>query len=128
MNDPISDMLTRIRNANRALLPGVDMPHSKIKESIAGILKREGYINDFAVEGKLPRTIKLTLKYQGKKSVIEGMRRVSTPGLRRYVRSTDIPRVRGGLGVAVLSTSEGLMTGNQARKKNIGGELLCYVW
>jgi small subunit ribosomal protein S8 len=128
MNDPISDMLTRIRNANLALLPGVDMPHSKIKESIAGILKREGYINDFAVEGKLPRTIKLTLKYQGKKSVIEGMRRVSTPGLRRYVRSTDIPRVRGGLGVAVLSTSEGLMTGNQARKKNIGGELLCYVW
>jgi len=128
MNDPISDMLTRIRNANRALLPGVEVPHSKIKESIAGILKREGYINDFAVEGKLPRTIKMKLKYQGKKSVIEGLRRISTPGLRRYVRSTDIPRVRGGLGVAVLSTSEGLMTGNQARKKNIGGELLCYVW
>jgi small subunit ribosomal protein S8 len=128
MNDPISDMLTRIRNANRALLPGVEVPHSKIKESIAGILKREGYINDFAIEGKLPRTIKMKLKYQGKKSVIEGLRRISTPGLRRYVRSTDIPRVRGGLGVAVLSTSEGLMTGNQARKKNIGGELLCYVW
>ena len=128
MNDPISDMLARIRNANRALLPGVDVPHSKIKESIAGILKREGYINDFAVEGKIPRTIKVKLKYQGKKSVIEGMRRVSTPGLRRYVRSTEIPRVRGGLGVAVLSTSEGLMTGNQARKKNIGGELLCFVW
>jgi small subunit ribosomal protein S8 len=128
MNDPISDMLTRIRNANQALLPGVEMPHSKIKESIAGILKREGYINDFAVEGKIPRLIKLKLKYQGKKSVIEGMRRVSTPGLRRYVHATDIPRVRGGLGVAVLSTSEGLMTGNQARKKNIGGELLCFVW
>ena len=128
MNDPISDMLTRIRNANRALLPGVDMPHSKIKESIAGILKREGYINDFAVEGKIPRTLKMKLKYQGKKSVIEGLRRISSPGLRRYVRSTDIPRVRGGLGVAVLSTSEGLMTGNQARKKNIGGELICYVW
>jgi small subunit ribosomal protein S8 len=128
MNDPISDMLTRIRNANRALLPSVEVPHSKMKESIAGILKREGYINDFAVEGQIPRVIKLKLKYQGKKSVIEGLRRVSTPGLRRYVGSTDIPRVRGGLGVAVLSTSEGMMTGNQARKKNLGGELVCYVW
>jgi small subunit ribosomal protein S8 len=128
MNDPISDMLTRIRNANRALLPSVDVPHSKMKESIAGILKREGYINDFAVEGNVPKLIKLRLKYQGKKSVIEGLRRVSTPGLRRYVGSTDIPRVRGGLGVAVLSTSEGIMTGNQARKKNLGGELVCYVW
>jgi len=128
MNDPISDMLTGIRNANRALLPSVDVPHSKMKESIAGILKREGYINDFAVEGALPKLIKLRLKYQGKKSVIEGLRRISTPGLRRYVGSTDIPRVRGGLGVAVLSTSEGIMTGNQARKKNLGGELVCYVW
>jgi len=121
-------MLTRIRNANLALLPTVEVPHSKMKESIAGILKREGYINDFAVEGQVPRLIKLKLKYQGKKSVIEGLRRVSSPGLRRYVGATDIPRVRGGLGVAVLSTSEGMMTGNQARKKNIGGELVCYVW
>ncbi len=128
MNDPISDMLTRIRNANQALLPAVEMPHSKIKESIAAILKREGYISDFAVEGKLPRTIKMKLKYQGKKSVIEGLKRVSTPGLRRYVGSTEIPRVRGGLGVSMLSTSEGLMTGTQARKKNLGGELICYVW
>jgi small subunit ribosomal protein S8 len=128
MTDPISDMLARIRNANRALLPGVEVPHSKIKESIASILKKEGYINDFAVEGKIPKTIKVKLKYQGKKSIIEGLKRVSTPGLRRYVGSTDIPRVRGGLGVAVLSTSEGVMTGVQARKKNIGGELLCYVW
>jgi small subunit ribosomal protein S8 len=128
MTDPISDMLTRIRNANRALLPGVELPHSKIKESIASILKKEGYINDFAVEGKTAKTIKVKLKYQGKKSIIEGLRRVSTPGLRRYVGSTDIPRVRGGMGVAVLSTSEGVMTGVQARKKNIGGELLCYVW
>ena len=128
MNDPISDMLCRIRNANRALLPAVEIPHSKMKESIAGILKREGYIADFAVEGKTMKTLKLKLKYQGKKSIIEGMQRVSTPGLRRYVGSTEIPRVRGGLGVAVVSTSEGLMTGNQARKKNIGGELLCYVW
>ena len=128
MTDPISDMLARIRNANRALLPTVEIPHSKIKESIAGILKREGYIQDFGVEGKIPKKIKLRLKYQGKKSVIEGLRRISTPGLRRYVGSTDIPRVLGGMGVAVLSTSEGVMTGNQARKKNIGGELVCYVW
>ena len=128
MTDPISDMLTRIRNANRALLPTIEMPHSKMKESIATILKQEGYIADFAVEGKTVRTMKMKLKYQGKKSVIEGLRRISTPGLRRYVGATDIPRVRGGLGVAVVSTSEGLMTGSEARKKNIGGELLCYVW
>ena len=128
MNDPISDMLSRIRNANRALLPGVELPHSKIKESLAGILKREGYIAEVAVEGKLPKVLKLKLKYQGKKSVIEGLRRVSSPGLRRYVGADAIPRVRGGLGVGIVSTSEGLMTDNQARKKNIGGELLCYVW
>lgn len=128
MNDPISDMLTRIRNANRALLPAVDVPHSKMKESIAGILKKEGYISDFAIEGQPRRTLRLKLKYQGKKSVIEGLRRVSTPGLRRYVGSREIPRVRGGLGVTVISTSEGLMTGMQARKKNLGGEVLCYVW
>ena len=99
-----------------------------MKESLANILKREGYINDFAVEGKLPKKLKMKLKYQGKKSVIEGLRRISSPGLRRYVGATEIPRVRGGLGVAVISTSEGIMTGNQARKKNIGGELICYVW
>jgi small subunit ribosomal protein S8 len=128
MNDPISDMLARIRNANRALLPAVEMPHSRMKEGIAGILKREGYIADFAVEGKVPRTIKVRLKYQGKKSVIEGMRRVSTPGLRRYVGADEIPRVRGGLGVAVVSTSEGLLSDTQARRKNLGGELICYVW
>jgi len=128
MNDPISDLLTRIRNANRALLPTVELPHSKIKESIVGILKREGYITDFAVEGKLSKTIKLKLKYQGKKSIIEGLQRVSTPGLRRYVGATEIPRVRGGLGVAVVSTSEGLLTDVQARRKKIGGELICYVW
>ncbi len=128
MNDPISDMLTRIRNANLALLPTTELPHSKMKESIAGILKREGYITDYAIEGKPGKCIKLKLKYQGKRSVIEGLRRVSSPGLRRYVAATEIPRVRGGLGVAVVSTSEGLMTGTQARKKNLGGELLCYVW
>ena len=128
MNDPISDMLTRIRNAQRALLPSVDVPHSKMKESIAGILKREGYIQDVSIDAKPLKSLKLKLKYQGKRSVIEGLRRISRPGLRRYVGATEIPRVRGGLGVAVVSTSEGVMTGTQARKKNIGGELLCYVW
>ena len=129
MIDPISDMLTRIRNGGRALLPAVEMPHSKIKESIANILKKEGYIADVAVDGKgAKKAIKLKLKYEGKKCVIEGLKRVSSPGLRRYVGSTEIPRVRGGLGVAVVSTSEGLMTGTQAKKKNIGGELLCYIW
>ena len=128
MVDPIADMLTRIRNAQRALLPTVELPHSRMKESIAQILKKEGYVTEVAVEGKTMRTIKLKLKYQGKKSVIEGLRRVSRPGLRQYVGATEIPRVRGGLGVAVVSTPEGVMTGNQARKKNIGGELLCYIW
>lgn len=128
MNDPISDMLTRIRNASRALLPNVEVPHSRLKESLAGILRKEGYIAEYSVEGKLPKKIKLRLKYQGKKSIIEGLQRVSTPGLRRYVGATDIPRVRGGLGVSVISTSEGVMTGTQARKKNLGGELICYVW
>src|SRR2546423_1506836 len=128
MTDPIADMLARIRNANRALLPTVEMPHSKMKESIANILKREGYIADFAIENKFPKKLKMKLKYQGKKSVIEGMRRVSSPGLRRYVGATDIPRVRGGLGVAVVSTSQGVMSDTQARKSKIGGELLCYVW
>jgi small subunit ribosomal protein S8 len=128
MTDPISDMLTRIRNANQALLPVVELPHSKVKESIAQILKKEGYVSDVNVEGKAKKTIKLKMKYQGRKGVIEGLRRVSTPGLRRYTGSTEIPRVRGGLGVAIVSTSEGVMTGTQARNKNIGGELLCYIW
>jgi small subunit ribosomal protein S8 len=128
MTDPISDMLTRIRNANQALLPDVTMGHSKMKESIAQILKREGYLAEVAIEGKGIRTLKLKLKYQGRKGVIEGLRRVSSPGLRRYVGSTEIPRVLGGMGIAILSTPQGLMTGIQARKANVGGELLCFVW
>jgi small subunit ribosomal protein S8 len=128
MTDPISDMLTRIRNAHRALLPALEMPHSKVKESIAGILKKEGYIAEVSVEGKPMKKLKLKLKYQGKKGVIEGLRRVSSPGLRRYVGATEIPRVRGGLGTAIVSTSQGVMSGTQARKNNLGGELLCYVW
>jgi small subunit ribosomal protein S8 len=128
MSDPISDMLTRIRNGGRAQLPAVEMPHSRIKENIAKILKSEGYVSDVAVEGSNLKKIKVRLKYNGKKSVIEGLKRISKPGLRKYVGSTEIPRVRGGLGVAVVSTSEGLMTDVQARKKNLGGELLCYIW
>jgi small subunit ribosomal protein S8 len=128
MTDPISDMLTRIRNAHRALLPALELPHSNVKESIATILKKEGYLADVSVEGKPLKKLKLKLKYQGKKGVIEGLRRVSSPGLRRYVGATEIPRVRGGLGTAIVSTSQGVMSGTQARKNNLGGELLCYVW
>ena len=128
MSDPISDMLTRIRNAGAAQLPTLELPHSRIKESVAKILKAEGYVAEVGVEGETKKKIKIRLKFNGKKSVIEGLKRVSTPGLRRYVGATEIPRVRGGLGVAIVSTSEGLMTGQQARKKNLGGELLCYIW
>jgi small subunit ribosomal protein S8 len=128
MTDPISDMLTRLRNGGRALQPHIELPHSRLKESIAKILKTEGYVSEVAVEGKIPKKIKIRLKYNGKKNVIEGLKRVSKPGLRKYVGATEIPRVRGGLGVAVLSTPEGVMTDVQARKKNLGGELLCYIW
>lgn len=128
MTDPISDMLTRIRNASQALQPTVQLPHSRLKESLAGILKKEGYIADVSVEGAAVKTLKLKLKYQGKKGVIEGLRRVSRPGLRRYVGAETMPRVRGGLGTAIVSTSQGVMSGQQARKNNLGGELLCYVW
>ena len=128
MSDPISDMLTRIRNAGAAQLPSVELPHSRIKESVAKLLQQQGYITDVAVEGDTKKKLKLRLKFNGKKSVIEGLKRVSKPGLRRYVGATEIPRVRGGLGVAIVSTSEGLLTDQQARKKNLGGELLCYIW
>ena len=121
-------MLTRIRNAGAAHLPVVALPHSRIKESVARVLAAEGYLADVAVEGEVKKTIKLRLKFNGKKSVIEGLKRVSKPGLRRYVGATEIPRVRGGLGVAILSTPEGVFTDAQARKKNLGGELLCYIW
>jgi small subunit ribosomal protein S8 len=128
MSDPISDMLTRIRNAGRALLPAVELPHSRMKESVAKILKTEGYVADVAVEGNKIKKLKIRLKYQGKKGVIEGLKRVSRPGLRRYVGATEIPRVLSGMGVSILSTPEGVMTGALAKKKNLGGELLCYVW
>ncbi|HXR08756.1 MAG TPA: 30S ribosomal protein S8 [Candidatus Acidoferrum sp.] len=128
MNDPISDLLTRLRNAGQAFLPVVELPHSKMKEAIAQLLKREGYLSDVAVEGKPVKKLKIKLKYAGRKPVIEGSRRVSSPGLRRYVGATEVPRVRGGMGTSILSTPEGIMTGTQARKKNVGGELLCEVW
>jgi small subunit ribosomal protein S8 len=128
MSDPISDLLTRIRNAGAAQLPTVELPHSRIKESVAKLLQQQGYITDVSVEGDTKKKLKLRLKFNGKKSVIEGLKRVSKPGLRRYVGATEIPRVRGGLGVAIVSTSEGLLTDQQARKKNLGGELLCYIW
>jgi small subunit ribosomal protein S8 len=129
MSDPISDMLTRIRNAGAAQLPSVELPHSRIKESVAKLLQQQGYITDVSVEGDTKKKkLKMRLKFNGKKSVIEGLKRVSKPGLRRYVGATEIPRVRGGLGVAIVSTSEGLLTDQQARKKNLGGELLCYIW
>ena len=126
--DPIADMLTRIRNGAKALRPVVEVPHSRIKERIAGILRKEGYLADCSVEGQRIKTLKLKLKYEGKKNVIAGLRRVSRPGLRSYVGADEIPRIRGGLGVMIISTPEGVMTGRQARKKNLGGELLCAVW
>ena len=128
MNDPVADMLTRVRNANLALIPDVEVSHSKMKESIAGILKKEGYIADCHVEGKTAKKIKLKLKFQGRKGIIAGLKRVSRPGLRRYVGATEIPRVLGGMGTAIVSTSRGVMTGVQARKQSLGGELLCYIW
>lgn len=128
MTDPIADMLARVRNAQRALQPEVVVPHSRLKESIARLLKKEGYLAEVTVEGQAVKTLKLKLKYQGKKGVIEGLRRISKPGLRRYVGVDEIPRVRGGVGVALLSTPAGVMTGAQARKRRVGGELLCMVW
>ena len=110
------------------MLPTIELPHSRIKADIAAILKKEGYIHEFSVEGKPLKTLKLKLKYTGKTAVIEGIRRISTPGLRRYVGATEIPRVRGGLGISIVSTSQGVMSGHEARKKNVGGELVCYVW
>ena len=128
MTDPISDMLTRIRNASLALVPDVEVSHSRMKESIAGILKKEGYIADCSVEGKTAKKIKLKLKFQGRKGIIVGLKRVSKPGLRRYVGAGEIPRVLGGMGTAIMSTSRGVMTGVQARKQSLGGELICYIW
>lgn len=128
MTDPISDMLTRIRNANLALLPTVELSHSKMKESIAKLLKREGYIEDCSVESKGRKMLRLKLKYSGRKGVIAGLRRVSKPGLRHYVGATEMPKVLRGMGTAIVSTPKGVMTGTDAQKENVGGEVLCFVW
>lgn len=128
MHDPISDLLTRIRNAGTAGHAEVSVPHSAFKESIARVLTQEGYLTAVNVEGEAKKSLKISLRYQGRKSVITGLRQVSSPGLRRYVNSREIPRVLGGMGVAVLSTPRGVMTDVQARKSNLGGEVVCFVW
>jgi small subunit ribosomal protein S8 len=132
MTDPIADMLTRIRNANTAMHDTVKMPGSKLKASLADVLKREGYIAGFEVSpsSKGPGSVlEITLKYSSDRTrTIAGLRRVSKPGLRIYARADGMPRVLGGMGVAVLSTSQGLMTDGEARKRRVGGEVLCYVW
>jgi len=130
--DPIADMLTRIRNANMAALTEVEMPSSKLKAELAKLLKSEGYVEDYAVvqkENSNFKTLKISLKYDEKsKPVISNLKRVSRPGLRNYCKAKDIPQVLGGMGIAIISTSKGLLTDRKARKENVGGEILCYVW
>ena len=129
VQDKIADMLTRIRNANQMRYEEVRVPSSKIKKEIARILKDEGYIVDYKVEDENTQgTIVLTLKYKDKERVISGLKRISKPGLRVYCNSEDIPQVLNGLGIAIISTSKGIMTDKQARKENIGGEVLAYIW
>ena len=133
MTDPIADMLTRLRNANQAYHETTSMPHSKIKARIAEILKEQGYIAGYEVlepaEGEVGKTLKVTLKYGAdRQRAIAGLRRISKPGLRVYAKSNDLPRVLGGMGIAIISTSQGLMTDKQAHQKSVGGEVLAYVW
>ncbi|SHM85559.1 SSU ribosomal protein S8P [Caldanaerovirga acetigignens] len=130
VTDPIADLLTRIRNANNAGHPTVEVPCSKIKRAIVETLKNEGFIQDYEIieDGK-QGIIKIYLKYgPNKERVITGIKRISKPGLRIYVRKDQIPKVLGGLGIAILSTSKGIMTDKQARKEGVGGEVICYVW
>jgi small subunit ribosomal protein S8 len=132
MTDPIADMLTRIRNANIAMHDDVRMPSSNLKEALAGVLATEGYIEAFDVEenpDKPGKTLHVRMKYSPDRArTISGLKRVSKPGLRVYSRSTEVPRVLGGLGVAVISTSQGLLSDREARRRKVGGEVLCYVW
>ena len=130
MTDPIADMLTRLRNANSAYHDTVSMPYSRLKANIAEILQQEGYIASFAAaDAEVGRTLTLRLKYgPHRERSIAGLRRVSKPGLRVYAKSTNLPRVLGGLGIAILSTSSGLLTDRQAAKNGVGGEVLAYVW
>lgn len=127
--DPIADMLTRIRNANQQKHETVSIPYSNLKNDLANILKDEGFVTDFVVneEGN-HKNIVITLKYKGNERVITGLKRVSKPGLRQYAKVNEIPKVLNGLGIVVLSTSQGLMTDKEARAKNIGGEVLAYIW
>ena len=130
MTDPIADMLTRIRNANMVGHESVDVPASKMKKSIAEILLNEGYIKGYdLIEDNKQGIIRIQMKYgQNKERVITGIKKISKPGLRVYAKTEDIPRVLGGLGIAIVSTSQGVITDKEARKKNIGGEVICYVW
>ncbi len=130
ISDPIADMLTRIRNASRARHTDVIVPASRTRREIARILKDEGFIADVHEEQAGPgHTLRLTLKYvDGKAPVVSGLKRISKPGLRVYARKTDIPRMLGGLGIVIVSTSQGIMTGAQARRAELGGEVLAYVW
>jgi len=131
MSDPIADMLTRIRNANTAKHDTVDIPLSKIKLSIAEILKNEGYIADYEVVGEdVHKNIHITLKYSNNKAnrILTGLKKISKPGLRVYAGAEDLPKVLGGLGIAIISTNEGVLTDKQAREKNVGGEVLAFVW
>ena len=130
MTDPIADMLTRLRNANMAYHNTVAMPHSKLKANIAKILEEQGYINGSAVaDAEVGKTLTLSLKYgPNRERSLAGVRRISKPGLRVYAKSTNLPKVLGGLGVAILSTSSGLLTDREAEKKGVGGEVVAYVW
>ncbi|AJM72133.1 30S ribosomal protein S8 [Mycoplasma yeatsii] len=126
--DVIADMLTRIRNANQRYLKTVSVPSSKVKLEIAKILKEEGFISNFTVEGDVKKTITIELKYQGKTRVIQGLKKISKPGLRVYAQANEIPQVLNGLGISIVSTSQGIMTGKKARLANAGGEVLAFIW
>lgn len=130
VTDPISDMLTSIRNANMAEKKSVEVPHSKLKNELARILAKEGFISDYTTEGQDgKRVLRLYLKYLNEKEpLIKGLKKMSKPGCRMYVNAEEIPRVFGGIGISILSTSSGVLTGDEARKKHVGGEVLCYVW
>lgn len=132
MSDPIADMLTRIRNANTAFHDDVSMPTSRVKEALAGILAREGFIEGFSVGDESSRPggkLRIVLKYTNdRRRTISGLQRVSKPGLRVYTKAEAVPRVLGGMGIAILSTNQGLMTDREARERRVGGEILCHVW
>lgn len=127
-NDPIADLLTRLRNASRARKTELLVPYSRLKADLAAILKKEGYITDFEVKSEGRPQLRIVNKFSDKTPAITGLKRVSRPGLRRYVGATEIPRVLGGMGISILSTPRGVLTGREARRQNVGGELLAFVW